>query len=235
MATFFSKKIFWLVLVILLSYSNFSQGQKPIELKAEPGINLSWRYNDRWSFNSQVKANRLLWGNENSGFQTAFTERLEFQAFANYSVFGSKRLSVGYIAGLNDPFQATPSFEHRLVQQFSFTANPERLRLAIRLRAEQRFRESGFEQRYRARIGSEIPLQGDRLDQGEPYLVIQQELLASFSGGKLELGNRFYAGIGWLLPRKQKLQFQVQHRFEDYNLPDRRHVVQLITAYFYSF
>lgn len=235
MATCYSSRGLWLLALVLLTAGFQARGQKPLEIKAEPGINLSLGLNDRWSINSQVKANQLIWGNSQTGFQSSFTERLEFQAFVNYSLFGSRRLSLGYIGGIDDPLLGDPGYEHRLTQQFSFVASPGGLRLAVRIRAEQRFRDSGFQQRYRLRLGTEIPLQGYRLDEGEPYLLLQNELLGTPAKQIFSLDNRADAGIGWLLPRKNKIQFQVQHRLEKFNRPGRGHVLQILAGYFISF
>lgn len=235
MATCYSSRVLWLTVLLLLATGFQATGQRPLEIKVEPAFNLSWGLSDRWSINSQLKANQLIWGNSQTGFQSSLTERLEFQAFVNYSLFGSRRLSLGYIGGIDDPFLKDPGYEHRLTQQFSFVASPGKLRLAIRLRAEQRFRDSGFQQRYRARLGTEIPLQGYRLDEGEPYLLLQNELLANPTKQTFSLDNRADAGIGWLLPRKNKIQFQVQHRLEKFNRPERGQVFQILTGYFISF
>jgi hypothetical protein len=235
MTTLFFKKYQLFLFIFMAVMTLPARSQQPFEFKIEPAVNISLKLSDRWSFTSQLKLNQLLGGNRQSGFEDPLIERLEAQIFANYSLFGSQRVSLGYLAGLDDPFKELPGLEHRLVQQYSFVWDGASLKLTFRLRAEQRFRESGFEQRYRARIGTEIPLQGERLDQGEPYLVIQEELLACLQGGKFEMGNRFDAGIGWLLPGRQRLQFQIQRRFEDFNLPARGHVIQLLTGYFLSF
>ncbi len=235
MATCYSSRGLLLLTLVLFTAGFQARGQKPLEIKVEPGINLSLGLNDRWSINSQVKANQLIWGNSQSSFQSSYTERLEFQAFVNYSLFGSRRLSLGYIGGIDDPLLEDPGYEHRLTQQFSFVANSGGLRLAVRIRAEQRFRDSGFQQRYRVRLGTEIPLQGYRLDEGEPYLLLQNELLTTPAKQFFSFDNRADAGIGWLLPRKNKIQFQVQHRLEKFNRPDWGHVFQILAGYFISF
>ena len=235
MAICFFRSILFLFFIILPGFSSFHAiGQAPLELKAEPSISLSWKINDRWSMTGQVKAGQLLAGNKASGFEKSFTERFESQVFANYSIFGSRRISLGYVTGIDDPFMDEPGYEHRLTEQFSFVANPGQLRMAVRLRAEQRFRTSGFQQRYRARLSTDLPLRGERLDEGEPYLILQNEILTSPDEGKVPFDNRFDAGIGWLLPGKQKFQFQLQHRFEKWNQPNRGHVFQILTGYYFN-
>lgn len=234
MATCFSSRLPF-ILIAIIGFSGISlQAQTPFELKAEPSVSLSWKLNDRWSLNGQIKMGQLLGGNAASGFSHSFTERFEMQGFANYSLFGSKKISLGYVFGMDDPLLDEPGYEHRITEQSSFVTNSGQLRLAFRLRAEQRFRTSGFQQRYRARLSTDIPLQGERLDEGEPYLILQNEVLASPTDGKVPLDNRLDAGIGWLLPGKQKLQLQLQHRFEKMNLPQRGHVIQIITGYYFN-
>ncbi|MEE4176474.1 MAG: DUF2490 domain-containing protein [Bacteroides sp.] len=235
MATYFFKRLI-ILLFAIMGVSVFSlKAQTPVEFKAEPALSLSWKINDRWGLNGQVKMGQLLNGNTASGFEKSFTERFELQAFANYSLFGSRKISLGYVAGMDDPFLEEPGYEHRITEQFSFVSTAGQIRLAVRLRAEQRFRTSGFQQRYRARISTDIPLRGERLDETEPYLILQNEILASPADGEVPLDNRLDAGIGWLLPGKQKFQVQLQHRFEKMNLPHRGHVIQIVTAYFFNF
>lgn len=235
MATYFFRGLILTLFAFSGMAGNTLQANPPVEFKAEPSASLSWKLNDRWSLNGQFKAGHLFAGNEVSGFETSLTERLELQAFVNYSLFGSRRISLGYVAGMDDPFQDEPGYEHRITEQFSFVASPGQLRFAVRLRAEQRFRTSGFQQRYRARLSTDLPLKGERLDEGEPYLILQNEILASPGDGKIPFDNRFDAGIGWQLPKKQKLQVQLQHRFEKFNQPGKGHVIQILTGYFLNF
>lgn len=170
-----------------------------------------------------------------SGFDGMDTDRFEFQIFANYTLIGSRRVAVGYVYRLLDPFDDNPGNYHRIVQQYSSTWTIENSRLALRVRAEQRFREGEFQQRYRTRLNTEIPVKGVRLEPGHPYLLFSNELLFEPDDEAAAWDNRADAGIGWVLRNNRRIQIQLQHRFEEFNLESRSHTIQIMTSFLMNF
>jgi len=231
MSTYFSKKTLFLFVFLFPSLFFQAAATEPVEVMVEPAYSLTWRANTRWSFTSQIKMRQWVAGNEASGFETTATDRFEFQVFANYTLMGSRRIGLGYVYRLLDPFDETPTHYHRIVQQYSTTWNIENSRIALRLRSEQRFRGGEFQQRFRTRLNTEIPVRGVRLEPGHPYLLFSNELLLEPGAEYSAWDNRADAGIGWVLPNNKRFQIQLQHRFEEFNLESRSHTVQLMTTF----
>jgi len=230
----FKKSLFLIIgFFTFLLVPGFSNA--PLEVKIEPAYSLSWRAGDRWSFTGQLKMRQLVGGNETSGFEASETDRFEFQIFGNYTLMGSRRVALGYVYRLLSPFEDDPENYHRLVQQYSTTYNIENSRLAVRLRSEQRFREDAFNQRFRVRVGAEIPVKGLRLEVWDPYLLFQNELLFEIDGDESAWDNRIDGGIGWLLPNNMRFQVQLQHRYEEFNLDSQSHTIQIMTTFLMSF
>ena len=213
----------------LLATNGFAA--QPVEVMVEPAYSITWRLDERWRFIGQLKMRQLVEGNDESGFETSVTDRFEFQIFANYTLWGSRGIGLGYVYRLLDPFDDNPEHYHRLVQQYNTTWSAEYTRIGLRLRAEQRFREDDFQQRYRVRINAEIPVRGERLAPGHPYLLFSNELLFEPDADFSSWDNRVDAGIGWVLPNNKRFQIQLQHRYEEFNLDSRSHIIQLMTTF----
>ena len=68
----------------------------------------------------------------------------------------------------------------------------------------------------RYRIALDRPLNGDKLDVGEAYLIIASELLHSMSrSASAFTGNRWTFQIGWAISEDVKFQLGLEHRFGD--------------------
>jgi len=231
MLTYIFKKLSTASLFLFTLLATNSFAAQPVEVMVEPAYSLTWQLNERWRFIGQLKMRQLVEGNEESGFETSVTDQFEFQVFANYTLLGSRRIGLGYVYRLLDPFDYNPGHYHRLVQQYSTTWSAENTRIGLRLRAEQRFREDDFQQRYRARINAEIPVRGVRLEPGHPYLLFTNELLFEPDADFSSWDNRVDAGIGWVLPNNKRFQIQLQHQYEEFNLDSRSHIIQLMTTF----
>ena len=87
-----------------------------------------------------------------------------------------------------------------------------------RFRAEQRIFPSFTIWRFRYRFALDSPLQGEKLDIGEAYIIASLESLFSDArGANVEIDQRFTVQLGWLLSAKVKLQGGLEYRLEDYS------------------
>lgn len=180
----------------------------------EPDISLSGKISGRWSWNSKFVA-RVGMGQLGEGNHPDAGRLLlaEAQGFINRRLVGGRRITLGFLYGVEEPLDQANT-EKRIIWQYSFRTPTGNWSLAHRARIEQRFFEESFQHRLRYRIVAERPLQGDKLDAGEFYFIAGSELLLSSDEQikNLRLDNRSGLGIGMLFANEHRLQFELQHR-----------------------
>lgn len=180
------------VLCVLVGTSQ-RLGAQSVDPVWEPSASYSWKANDRWGFNGKmtgfVALDRLN--------EQAALEHVEGQVAAGYSRSVRLKLGATYLYRAVEPLEGIPSDEHRLGQQAGFVTYLGDRRLAHRLRLEQRIRPGRYANRWRYRLGYEVPLQGERLDPGERYAVGTAEALATFTRSAGAGAVRLGAALGW--------------------------------------
>jgi len=108
-------------------------------------------------------------------------------------------------------------------------------RLAHRFRLEQRIRTSSYQNRFRYRISFDFPLQGERLDPGERYLILKNEMMSAFNGSEADAENRASLGMGWLLRGNKMFELNLQYRTQDiFSGNGVSHLLLLGTAFYIS-
>jgi len=105
-----------------------------------------------------------------------------------------------------DPLLEGYEYEHRLLLQAGYIGYFGDQRLSHRLRLEQRIRSSPYQNRFRYRLGFDLPLLGEQLDSGERYSILKNEMMTAFNGSEAAAENRASLGIGWLLGRGKSLK-----------------------------
>lgn len=150
----------------------------------------------------------------------------------DYQLTTSLNLAAGYLIGWRNLDAEATDLEHRLLQQLTLTQSLAKYRLRWRLRSEQRFfRQNDFQvvHRLRSRLGLDFPLQGERLDPGEPYLHLNAEWLVNPESAQPAYYSerRFYSGLGWRLRSGLRLENGMEWRSRLVRPPgDFRHTLQ---------
>lgn len=219
------------VLILLLEAQAIKAQETPFF--AEPSVNMGFGLRGRLTANAAMVWRQQLGSFEKDQFKTfSQTDVIEWQLFLNYQLLGSKRITLGYLYGLDEPFLREPAYEHRLMQQFSFRT-ARFLNGVNRLRLEQRITDAQFRNRLRYRFNFERPLSGAKIDKEEFYLVVGNELLYTFTfaAGEDQLDNRLAIGVGYLFKNGQKLQIELQHRWQRINSARQNHAIHLLMAY----
>ncbi|ADR22919.1 hypothetical protein MATR_32320 [Marivirga tractuosa] len=229
MTTYFTKFLF----IVFISIPFLGNTQHKPSLRWEPGISVTKKIDSRWSYNMSISG-RQRFTNYGEGESNLKTDRWEIKSFGTYTLFGGKKLSLGYMYRTVDPFEPESGWEHRITQQFAFITNFGGYRLGNKFRIEQRIRSSVYLTRLRYAISNDFPLQGESLDPKEFYLIGGNELVYAFNGLGDELENRFSLGIGRLIKGGQKLQFSVQSRYSDLISSNRDHIIQFESVYYFN-
>lgn len=209
------------------------QAQNRPSIRWEPGLSFTKKIDDRWSYNFSLSG-RQRFTDYGSGEENFRTDRWEVKAFGTYTLFGKRKLSLGYMYRTVDPFEEETGFEHRITQQFAFISQIKGLRLANKFRIEERIRSSSYLTRLRYSISSDFPLNGESLDEGEFYFIAGNELVYDFNSTGDELENRLSIGAGKLLRKGQKIQLAVESRYSDLISAATDHILQIKTVYYFS-
>ncbi len=229
MITYFIRILF----LVFLFHPLLGQAQNTPSIRWEPGISLTKGIDSRWSYNMSLSG-RQRFTEFGEGERNLKTDRWEIKSFGTYTLFGGKKLSLGYMYRTVDPFEPESGWEHRITQQFAFITNFGGYRLGNKFRIEQRIRSSNYLTRVRYAISNDFPLQGESLDPKEFYLIGGNELVYAFNGLGEELENRFSLGIGRLIQGGQKIQFSVQSRYSDLISANQDHIIQFESVYYFS-
>ncbi len=214
------------VIAILIPFSGVSQ---QAEFIWEPEFSYSWKHSDRLAFNSKTTLFNSIQNLDNS----SSIEHIETAFSFAYNLTVRMKAGGGYLYRLTTPLENEQGYEHRLMQQAAFVSFIGDRRLSHRFRTEQRFRSSSYVNRWRYRLSYDFPLEGERLDPGEWYMILSNELLSSFNSDNFEGENRINAGMGWLFNSKRKLEINLEYRAQDFFTGDALGHVFLIATSFY--
>jgi hypothetical protein len=142
-------------------------------------------------------------------------------------------LSVGF--GIFHRFQENED-GNRIIQQLAILQRMRNFRINHRLRTDQTVtRNADVEVRFRYRLSMEIPLEGNKVDPGEHYLVLSEEPILSYKGGDFEIENRIAFAVGKLFTTKEKLEFAVDYRTDGYIQEGFRTRLWTKISYYYNF
>ncbi len=212
----------------MLQVSLFSQNG----VEWQPELSLTWQPSSRWQINFKAVSYHESTG---SSRETFSTPHFESAVMGTYRLLSGASLSLGYAFRVREPFDADANIENRLTWQYVAASRGEKYRLGHRLRAEQRFRNTGLIHRWRYRLSLDFPLDGERLDPGEPYAKASEELLWSLQDGAApEVENRIGGGIGWYFGPGSKVELLAEYRLSDLNLADPAHRMVVFGVYYFN-
>jgi hypothetical protein len=208
-------------------------GQPQFLWQFEPEFSYTRKLADRWTFNVkpsvQQTFNEPVAEGAGTRYQINYTQ---VQLFGTYKIWTTTQLSGGYSFRFNDLLDQPVGREHRIMEQIAFVSFLGERRLAHRIRTEQRFQDQEFINRWRYRLAYEFPLQGERLDPGEKYLITSNEVLFSFNAWEQFAENRLYLGIGWYFSNKRKIEAGLQYRLQELGTGKPENAIWFTTAYY---
>ncbi|MDR9364662.1 MAG: DUF2490 domain-containing protein [Balneolaceae bacterium] len=194
-----------------------------------PEYSYSWKTSDRMAYSAKVSMFNSVENIDNR----SFIQNIEPQLSFAYGLTPRTKIGGGYYYRWSSPLLDGYQYEHRFLQQVGFINFIGDRRIAHRLRTEQRIRSSSYQNRVRYRISYDFPLEGDRLDPGERYLIFSNEMMSAFNADEADAENRFSAGMGWFFNRQQKFELGVQYRTQDIFSGDGISHLFLVSTSFY--
>ncbi|GGZ85285.1 DUF2490 domain-containing protein [Algibacter mikhailovii] len=175
----------------------------------ETGLALKHRVSKKYSMAFLLRSRYTIYKDENLAYSQNQIHLIHFSTFNfNYS----HSLSLGLEYRNQEMFDAGLN-EIRVSEQFNYIKQKRGVRYGHRVRAEQRFIETQtiFRQRYRFAV--DFPVNGEKLDVGEAYLIFSTEFLWSFTKNiKPFYEQRLTPQIGWQVSNDLKLQGGLDYR-----------------------
>tara|TARA_R110001583_G_scaffold191206_1_gene356126 strand:- start:2265 stop:2945 length:681 start_codon:yes stop_codon:yes gene_type:complete len=218
------KKLTPLFLLLLCFTAN---AQDDFRALGESAFAVNHKVSKNYSVNFAMRSRYFLY--RNATFQYT-QQQVDVFHFSTFKLNFSHDLSFGIYYRNRDLFE-TGSDELRFTQQFNYKKQKLGVRYGHRFRTEQRILDTRtiFRQRYRFAV--DFPLNGEKLDIGEPYFVGSVEGLLSLSKiSKPEVDQRTTAQIGWQLSETLKLQTGLEYRLEAFNTKGKNNVFVLTSA-----
>ncbi|RNC88457.1 MAG: DUF2490 domain-containing protein [Winogradskyella sp.] len=204
-----------------------SYGQNDFETLGESSFAINHKVSETYRINFSAKARYFLYRDNDFEFEN---RQVDIVHFSTYKLDYTNSISFGIQYRLRENFDGG-SNELRLTQQYNFTKQNLATRFGHRFRFEQRFIRDITIFRYRYRFALDFPLNGDKLDIGESYLVSSMEALLSHGKTiKPETDHRTTIQIGWLMKEKLKLQAGLEYRFEAFNMATEQKLFLLTSA-----
>jgi len=206
-----------ILLVLLACFASLNTlfSQSDFEGLGETSFAVNTDINSIYKANFAVRSRYYLYQEDNFNFKN---RQLDFVHFSTLNLDYNHSVSLGVQYRIRESIDGG-SNELRLTQQFNYTKKREAIRFGHRVRFEQRILEDLTILRSRYRFALDFPLNGEKLDIGETYIVGSIEaLLSNSKNEKPEIDHRTTAHIGWLVSKSLKLQFGMEYRFEAFNL-----------------
>ncbi|WP_412561822.1 DUF2490 domain-containing protein [Winogradskyella sp. MIT101101] len=189
--------------------------QENFETLGETGLAINHKVNSDYKINFSFRSRYYLYQDNTFNFEN---RQLDVVHFSTLNLDYNHSISIGVQYRTRESIDGGNN-ELRLTQQFNHTKKNLALRFGHRIRFEQRILDDLTILRSRYRFALDFPLNGEKLDVGESYLVSAMEALLSKSQKmKPELDHRTTAQIGWLFSEKLKFQFGLEYRFEAFNI-----------------
>ncbi len=205
------KKTIILLLLILANISVFGQAK----LGSWNILNINLKVNTRWNVFAESQIRSLSFYDEFHYYEikTGATFKIDKQ-FSATSGFGSyNTYSEG--GNLKTPIQ---NKEIRTWAQINMKQKTGIVNFEHRYRAEQRFTNNGFKNRFRYRLGATIPINRKEIKEKTLYLSVWNELFFTNKEPFFER-NRLLVGFGYEFNKNLAFQTGYIHQF-DYKIND---------------
>lgn len=201
--------------------------QSNFETLGESSFAVNKTISSQYKFNFALRSRYFLYQDNTFNFEN---RQVDIVHFSTFNLDYSHSLSLGIQYRLRKGIDGG-SNELRLTQQFNYTKKNEALRFGHRVRIEQRILDAFTIFRTRYRFALDFPLNGEKLNVGEGYIIMATEGLLSLAKTlKPEIDQRTTAHIGWLASERLKLQFGLEYRFEAFNINTEEKLFLLTSA-----
>ncbi|AZQ42981.1 DUF2490 domain-containing protein [Nonlabens ponticola] len=212
-----------LLILAVLILSGVAHAQIVDQVIAQPAIVLSYRDVPAWKFNTVLQQRNVVYD------QTSALH-IQIAQFASREIGFYSEIGAGimYRQGL----ESSVRDELRTTEQYVHARKYNNLKLAHRLRWDQRWRDEDLTHRWRYRLSGSMPLNGRETNVSEFYATASAEaLFIAENKERPAYDQRLSLGIGRQLGKKLKVQLTSQYRWEDYTAINRRSLFLNLSLY----
>ncbi len=206
----------YFLIVVLSLLSLMAMGQSQVFSGGLfPEAQLTYSPKDNLKLTAKIESQHVMVRNSNEteadfGYSH---DRTDFQGFIGTSLNPFISVAGGYQFRWDEGGENS----HRSIQQISFVQKKAGYRLGHRVRTDQTFLSSDSpEFRLRYRFLGEIPLNGERIDAGEFYLIASDELISGVQSDEFKLENRVVCSLGFNHSSKQKFEGGIDYRMDSF-------------------
>lgn len=201
--------------LICLTVSLNTFGQSNFIGTGETGFTIKHRVSKKYSAAFLLRSRYTLFKDESFTYNQRQLHFIHFSTF-NFNYSHSVSLGIDY---RNQDFFGIGANEFRVTEQFNYIKQNLGVRYGHRFRAEQRIFKSQTIYRQRYRFAVDFPVNGEKLDLGEAYLILSAESLLSIGKNiKPIYEQRLTSQIGWQVLQKLKLQIGLEYRLSEFNI-----------------
>lgn len=227
---YFFNRFIWSILLLFLIVHK-ALAQENLTAYWQPSFAINYKVTKTYSHNFSIQNRNYIFDDEAIRLTI---RQLDFAHFSSLQFLDDQNVALGILYRLRENFDGG-SNELRLTQQYNITSKPFVMRYGQRLRVEQRITKTRVTYRFRYRFSLDFPLQGEKLDVGEPYLVGNAESLLSAASQSLpQYDFRLTLHLGWKLSGRSKFQLGVEYRAENFS-QNLQNVLFLLSAMNISF
>jgi hypothetical protein len=192
----------------------------------QPSFAVNYKVTEIYAHNFSVQNRNYVFNDEEGQLSI---RQLDFTHFSNIQLQDNQSMAFGILYRFRETFDGGAN-ELRLTQQYNITSKPLVVRYGQRFRAEQRITSVRTTHRFRYRFSLDFPLQGEKLDVGEPYLVANAESLLSVASERQpQYDARITFNLGWKLSDRSKFQIGMEYRTEGFS-QNLQHVLFLLST-----
>lgn len=212
---------YWVALAFLWWMMTPVLAQVTYQIGTLPSINLNKKLKNDWSVNAKVETRQVYQtGSFSSTPEHAFNYQLSDFTFTGAKKVGFYgRIGAGYLIRFREG-----EVIHRINQQYNYTKQYNGMRLSHRILTDQTFfPNEAPDFRLRYRISSQIPLNGQSLEEKECYLKVNNEYVNNWQALDYNLEIRVIPMLGYTINRQNKIEVGIDYRLNSVVTEDLNH------------
>jgi hypothetical protein len=206
------------LLICILGWGK-AKGQDSFITYIQPQVALNYKVLPYYSHNFTVSSRNFLYRNQEVRLEG---RNLDLTHFSTLKSGLNTSLGAGLMYRFRRGIDSNGEDEFRLTQQLNITSSPLIIRYGHRWRTEQRIFPELTIHRFRYRFTLDFPLEGEKVDVHEAYLILNTEVLLSVASEREpQYDQRFSTAVGWLLQSDIQVQAGVEYRLENFTATTR--------------
>jgi len=194
-----------ILIIILLSFESYAQSN--FQFGALPVLNINKKLPNNFAINFKAETRQVFYNEQALGWQH---ELVDISTIISKKIALNNSIAAGYLLR-----QEGNKVISRFIQQFVIIQNNTALRLAHRFSSDQTLeKDESVEWRFRYRISTQIPLNGQSVNRKEFYFKINNEYLYAIQQRTSDLEVRLVPFLGYQFTDSNKLEIGIDNRFD---------------------